>query len=137
MQSPHSDVAWLEPHRYFWVPVATKNTSSDASPQGDDATNVAVASHGIPTWTGAIYGTVPEAEIIGAGAYLSHTPPSACTVHVVDASVIGAHLRRAQEALYRGIKGPSSHLVNQHALSWIVKGLRGCHAELGGRTTWW
>ena len=66
VQSPHSDVAWLEPHQYCWVPVATKVTSSDASPQGDDATNAAVASHGIPTWTGAIYGTVPEAEIIGA-----------------------------------------------------------------------
>ena len=75
------------------MPVATKVTLSDASPQGDDATNVALASHGIPTWTGAIYGTVPEAEIIGAAAYLLHTPPSVCTVHVVDASVIGAHLR--------------------------------------------
>ena len=68
VQSPHSDVAWLEPHRYGWVPVATKVTSSDASPQGDDATNVAVASYGIPTWTAAIYGTVSEAEIIGAAA---------------------------------------------------------------------
>ena len=123
-QSPHSDVAWLEPRRYCWVPVATKVTSSDASPQGDEATNVAVASQGSPTWTGAIYGTVPEAEIIGAAAYLLHTPPLACTVHVVDASIIGAHLRRAQKALYRGIKGPTSHLVKQHALSWIVEGLR-------------
>ena len=136
MQSPHSDVAWLEPHRYCWVPVATKVTSSDASPQGDDATNVAVASHGIPTWTGAIYGTVPEAEIIGAAAYLLHTPPSACTVHVVDASVIGAHLRRAQEALYRGVKGPTSHLVNQHALSWIVEGLRRLPRRVGGPHHW-
>ena len=74
VQSPHSDVAWLEPHRYCWVPVATKVTSSYASPHGGDATNVAVASHGIPTWTGAIYGTVQEAEIIGAAAYLLHTP---------------------------------------------------------------
>ena len=124
VQSPDSDVAWLEPHRYCWVPVATKVTSSDASPQGEEATNVAVASHGSPTWTGAIYGTVPEAEMVGAAAYLLHTPPSACTVHVVDASIIGAHLRRAQEALYCGIKGPTSHLLNQHALSWIVEGLR-------------
>ena len=136
VQRPHSDVAWLEPLRYCWVPVATKVTSSDASPQGDDATNVAVASHGIPTWTGAIYGTVPEAEIIGAAAYLLHTPPSACTVHVVDASVIGAHLRRAQEALYRGIKGPTSHLVNQHALSWIVEGLRRLPRRVGGPHHW-
>ena len=94
-QSPHSDVAWLEPRRYCWVPVATKVASSDASPQGDEATNVAVASHGSPTWTGAIYGTVPEAEIIRAAAYLLHTPPSACTVPVVHASIIGGHLRRA------------------------------------------
>ena len=136
VQSPHSDVAWLEPHRYCWVPVATKVTSSDASPRGDDATNVAVASHGIPTWTGAIYGTVPEAKIIGAAAYLLHTPPSVCTVHVVDASVIGAHLRRAQEALYRGIKGPTSHLVNQHALSWIVEGLRRLPRRVGGPHHW-
>ena len=77
-----------------------------------------------------------EAEIIGAAAYLLHTPPSACTVQVVDASVIGAHLRRAQEALYRGIKGPTSHLVNQHALSWIVEGLRRLPGRVGGPHHW-
>ena len=49
VQSPHSDVAWLEPHRYCSVPAATKVTLSDASPQEDGATNVAVASHGSPT----------------------------------------------------------------------------------------
>ena len=136
VQSPHSNVAWLEPHRYCWVPLATKVTSSDASPQGDDATNVAVASHGIPTWTGAIYGTIPEAEIIGAAAYLLHTPPSACTVQVVDASIIGAHLRRAQEALYRRIKGPTSHLVSQHALSWIMDGLWRLPRRVGGPDYW-
>ena len=124
VQSPHSDVAWLEPHRYCWVPAATKVTSSDASPQEDGGTNVAVASHGSPTWTGAIRGTVPEVEIIGAAAYLLHTPPSDRTVQIADTSIIGAHLRRAREALYRGIKGPTSHLVNQHALNWIVEGLR-------------
>ena len=32
VSSPHSDVAWMEPHRYCWVPVAAKVTSSDASP---------------------------------------------------------------------------------------------------------
>ena len=37
--------------------------------------------------------------------------------------------------IYRGIKGPTSHLVNQHALNWIVEGER--HAELGGHTTGW
>ena len=136
MQSPYSNAAWLEPHRYCWVPVASKVTSSDASPQGDEATNVAVASHGSPTWTGAIYGTVPEAEIMGAAAYLLHKPPSACTVHVADASIIGAHLRRAQEALYRGIKGPTLHLVNQHALNWIVEGLRRLPRRLGGAHHW-
>ena len=135
-QSPHSDVPWLEPRGYCWVPVATKVTSSDASPQGDEATNVAVASHGSRTWTGAMYGTVPEAEIIGAAAHLLHMPPSACTVHVVDASIIGAHLRRAQETLYRGIKGPTSHLVNQHALNWIVEGLRRLPRRVGGPHHW-
>ena len=134
--SPHPDVAWLEPHRYCWVQAATKVTSSDASPEGDGATNVAVASHGSPTWTGAIRGTVLEAEIIGAAAYLLHNPPSACTVHVVDASIIGAHLRRAQEALYRGIKGRTSHLVNQHALNWIVEGLRRLPRRVGGPHHW-
>ena len=74
-QSPHSDVAWLEPHRYCWVPAATKVTPFDASPQGEAATNVALASHGSPTWTGAIRGKVPEAGIIGAAAYLLQTPP--------------------------------------------------------------
>ena len=97
---------------------------------------MAVASHGSPTWTGAIYGTVPEAAIIGAAAYLLHTPLSACTVHVVDASIIGGHLRRAQEALYRGIKGRTSHLVNQHALSWIVEGLRPLPRRVGGPQHW-
>ena len=51
-------------------------------------------------------------------------PLSGRTVHIVDASIIGAHLRRAQEALYRGIKGPTSHLVNERSLNWIVEGLR-------------
>ena len=30
--SLHSDVAWLEPRRYCWVPAAVKVTSCDASP---------------------------------------------------------------------------------------------------------
>ena len=34
VQSPHSDVAWLEPRRYCWGPAAAKVTSSDASPLG-------------------------------------------------------------------------------------------------------
>ena len=97
--------------------VAAKVTSYDASPQEDGVTNVALASHGSPTWTGAIRGTVLEAEIIGAAAYLLHTPPSSHTVHVVDASIIGAHLQRAHEALYRGIKGPTSHFINQQVLN--------------------
>ena len=129
-------MAWLEPHRYCWVPPATKVTSSDASPQENGATNVAVASHGSPTWTGAIRGTVLEAEMIGAAAYLLHTPLSACTVHIVDAYIIGAHRRRAQEALYLGIKGPTSHLVNQHALNWIADGLRRLPRRIGGPHRW-
>ena len=57
-------------------------------------------------------------------------------MHVVDASIIGAHLRRAQEALYRGIKGPKSHLVNEHALSLIVEGLRRLPHRVGGPHHW-
>ena len=69
-----------------------------------------VVSHSSSAWTSAVRGTVPEAEIIGAALYLLHTPPSGLMVHVVDTSIIGAQLRRAQEALYCGIKGPTSHL---------------------------
>ena len=70
-------------------------------------------------------------------AYLLHPPPpSACTVHVVDACIIGTHLRRAQDTLYRGIKGPISHLVNQHALNWIVEGLRRLPRRVGGPHHW-
>ena len=80
-------------------------------------TNVAVASR--PAWTGAIRqrGTVPGPEIIGAAAYLLHTPPSGLTVHVVDASVIGAQMHTAPEAPYRGINGPTSHFITQHTLN--------------------
>ena len=58
VKSPYSDVAWLKPCRYCWIPGAAKVTSSDASPQEHGATNVAVASHGSPhvdeshTWHG-------------------------------------------------------------------------------------
>ena len=97
----------MEPRRYCWVLVWAKVTSFDASPQEDGVTNVAVASHGSPTWTGAIRGTVPEAEIIGAAAYLLHTPPSGLTVHVVDASIVGAQLRRVKRACTAASKDQS------------------------------
>ena len=126
--SPHWDVAW----RWQWRRI----TSCDASPQEDGVTSVAVASHGSRTWTGAIRGTVPEAEIIGAAAYLLHTPPSSHMVHVVDASIIGAHLRKAQEALYRGIKRPTSHLIDQHTLKWIVEGLHRPPRRVGEPHHW-
>ena len=66
---------------------------------------MAVAFHLSPTWTGAIHGTFPEAEIVGAATFRLHMPPFGLAVHVVDLSIIGAHLRRAKEALYRAIKG--------------------------------
>ena len=119
--SPHSDVAWLEPQTYCWVPVAAKVTSSDAPPWEDGVTNVAVASHGSPTWRDAMRGTVVEAEIVGADAYV--LPPSGLAVHVVDASIRGAQLRKAQQAMYRGIKGATSYFINQHALNWVPEGL--------------
>ena len=71
VQSPHSDLAWLEPHRDCCVPTAANVTSSDPSPQEEGATNMAVLSHGSPTLKGAICGTVPAAEIIG-GAPAPH-----------------------------------------------------------------
>ena len=101
-------------------------------PRKTGSPNVAVASHGSPTWTRAIRGTVREAEIIGAAAYLLHTPPSGLTVHVVDASIIGAQLRTAQEALYRGIKGSTSHFINQPALNLVVQGRRQLPRRVGG-----
>ena len=61
--SPHSDVVWLEPHRYCLV--ATKVTLSYASSEEDGVTNVAEASHGSPTWTGAIRGTVSRRRVLG------------------------------------------------------------------------
>ena len=134
--SPHSGVAWLEPHGYCWVPLAAKVTSFDASPQEDVVTNVAVASHGSPTWTDAIRGTLPGTEIIGSAAYTLPTPPSSHMVHVVDASIIGAHVRRAEEALYRGIKGPTSHFINEHALNWLVEELRSLLRRVGGPHHW-
>ena len=73
---------------------------------------MAVASHGSPTWTGAIRETVPKAEIIRAATLLLHTPPPGLAVHVVDASIIGVQLRRAHKALYGGIKAPRSHFIN-------------------------
>ena len=62
--------------------------------------------------------------------------PSCFTVHLVDASIIGAQLRRAQEALYRGIKGPTSHFINQHAVNWVVEGLRRLPQRVGGPHHW-
>ena len=145
VQSPHSGVAWLEPQQYCSVPAAAKVTSSDASPQEDGAINLAGASHGSPTWTGAICGTVPKAEITGAAGYLLHTPLCGQPVHVVDASIIGAHLHRAHETHGPGIKGPTSHVVNQHAMNWTVDELRRLRRRIGGPTTgycgraciWW
>ena len=134
--SAHSDVVWLEPSKSCWVPIAARVTSSGASAQEDEVTNVAVAGHGGPTWTGAIHGTVREAENIGATTNLLHTPSSGLAVHVVDASIIRTHLRRAQEALYRGIKGPTSHLVNQDALHWLVEELRLLPRRVGGPHHW-
>ena len=75
---------------------------------------MALASYGSPTWTGAIRGTVPEAEIIGATAYLFHTPPSGHTVHVVDASIIGVPSQ--------GTRGP----IRQHQRGDLPSGQPTC-----------
>ena len=75
-------------------------------------------------------------QIIGAAAYLPHTPPSGLTVHVVDASINGVQQRRSQEAMYRGIKGPTPHFINQHALNKVVEGLRRLPCSVGGPHHW-
>ena len=113
-----------------------KVTSSYASPREDGASNVVVASHGSPMRMGAICGTVGKAESIGAARFLLHTPMSSHIVLVLDVSIIGAHLRRAQETLYRGIKGPTSHLVNQHALNWIMERLWRLPRRVWGLHRW-
>ena len=131
--SAHPDVAWLEPLMYYWVPVAAKVMSSDASPQEDGV----VASHGSSTRTDAICATVPETEIIGAVTYLLHAPPSSLTVHVVEPSItIVAQLRKGHEALYRGIKGPTSHFINHHALKCVVEELSRLPCRVGGPHQW-
>ena len=129
----HTDVAWLEPHKYCWVPVAASVTSFDASPNKEGVTNVAAAGHGRPTWIGTIHGTIPDAQIVGAAVHLLNTPPSGLAVHMALASIIGAHLRRA---LRRGIKGPTSHFVNEHALNWVLEGFRRLPRRVGGPHHW-
>ena len=99
---------------------------------GDEVTNVVVAGHGNPTLTGAKYGPIAEAEIARAATFVLHTPRSGLALHMVDVSIIGAHPRRAQEALYGGINGPTSHFGNQHALIWSVDGLCRRPRRVGG-----
>ena len=118
------------------MPVAALVTSHDASPQEAGVTNVAVAGHGGLTWTGAIHGTVPEADIMVATGFLLYMPSTRFSMHMVDASIIGVHLRRAQEALYRGIKGPISHFVHQLALNWVVEGLKELPRMVGELHKW-
>ena len=55
---------------------------------------------------------------------------------MVDASIIGAQLRRAQKALYRGTKGPTSDFINQQALKLVVEGWRRLPRRVGGRYHW-
>ena len=109
VHSPYSDLVGLEPDRYYWVLAAAKGTSSDAPFEEDWVSNVEVATHNSRTWTGAICGKVLKAEIIEAPTFLLQTSP---VVHLVDASIIGAKLRRAQESMYGGIKGPICHFIN-------------------------
>ena len=85
---------------------------------------------------GSIHGTIPEVEIVGAVVFLLHIPHSGLAAHVVDVSIIGAHLRRAQEALYRGIKGPASQLINSDTLNWVVEGIRRLPRRVGGPYLW-
>ena len=72
---------------------------------------MAVASHGNPTWTGGIRGTVPEAEIIWAAAFVLCTPPSCLTIHVEEPDFAVTHA-----------KAPLVHLMlpKEHAISWCL-----------------
>ena len=42
----------------------------------------------------AIHGTMPKAEILGPATSVRHTRPSEVSMRVLDATSIGAHLRR-------------------------------------------
>ena len=66
---------------------------------------------------------------MAASPYL-HTPKQLCAVCKT------VHPRRAQEAVYRGVKGPTSNFVNQHALNSVVEGLRRLPRRVG-RTHHW
>ena len=71
VRSPHSDVAWLEPRRYCWVPAAAKVTSSGASPAGRRTHLRGNGEPWQPHVGGAIRGTVPGAAIIWAACNCS------------------------------------------------------------------
>ena len=66
--------------------------------------------------------------------FLLHTPSTGLFVHAVDTSIINAQLRKAQEAMYRGMKGPMSDFVNQLALNWVVEGLEKLPGRVAERT---
>ena len=46
------------------------------------------------------------------------------STQIVNVSIIGGLLRRAHQALYHGIKGPTTPLVNQHTLKCVVGRVR-------------
>ena len=57
-------------------------------------------------------------------------------MHVVDASIIPAQLRRALAASYRDIKGPTSHFINLHTLNLSAEGLHPLPRRDGGPHHW-
>ena len=85
---------------------------------------MAVPDHSSPTWTATIPDALPKVEIVGAATFLLYTPPCGLAVHVVHASIIGTHPRKAEEAVYRAIKGPTCHFMNHCALKLVVERLR-------------
>ena len=89
-----TQVATFEPRQYCWLAEVGNMcvTASDASPQAKGSTNLAVVRPGFPHWVGALYGTVPDAEVVGASLPITHAHPTMHHHHFVDAAIIIFHI---------------------------------------------
>ena len=68
--------------------------------------------------------------------FLLQNPAIDLSMHVADPSIIGAHMGRALAGLYNSINGPTLNFVKQHALNWVVGGLRRLPLRVGGPHKW-
>ena len=130
--STNLNAGWLSPTRYYWIPEAWGDTSSNASEGGPcrHATSVALAADLPRTWAVTISGTVPDGEGVAASLPLQygvHRP----WIHTVDAEVILHLLRTVDRERATGVPAGAAKVVNQMPLRWLRDGLhaRGQHTE--------